>query len=127
LSLTRTQFIRPHQLGYKSRNKGEIIRSKPTRVSPDTKEARYKDMFYQTGVDPLNHVMNPSMLSAFMTEMAKINGRHTTMLTMKSQRRITKAIRRGKMMGIIPQLSRSPYALVSKGRRQNDHTQGPKY
>lgn len=45
-------------------------------------------------------------MSRFVTSMGKIKSRSETQLTWKNQRRIGKAIRRAKMMGIIPVLSR---------------------
>lgn len=39
--------------------------------------------------------------------MGKIYGRPVTGLTLKSQRKLGKAIRRAKMMGIIPNLSKT--------------------
>ena len=45
-------------------------------------------------------------MSYFVTHMGKIKRRSETQLTWKNQRRIGKAIRRAKMMGIIPVLSR---------------------
>jgi len=42
-----------------------------------------------------------------MTEMGKINNRRVTGLTWKSQRRVTKAIRRAQNMGIMPLMSRA--------------------
>lgn len=43
--------------------------------------------------------------------MGKIKSRAETGLTWKNQRRLGKAIRRAKMMGVIPVLSRRPLGL----------------
>jgi small subunit ribosomal protein S18 len=47
-------------------------------------------------------------MSSFVTEMGKLKGRPNTNLTRKSQRRLAKAVRRAKMMGLMPVLSRMP-------------------
>ncbi|GAV98973.1 mitochondrial ribosomal protein s18 [Lentinula edodes] len=100
------QFIQPHRLAYKS-----VVKQRgrpPTRaqVGPSRREAQYKDPFYRLGVDPLKQAMNPAMLLPFISEMGKVYGRNVTGLTKKNQRRVGKAIRRAKMMGIIPILSK---------------------
>jgi hypothetical protein len=46
-------------------------------------------------------------MASFVTDMGKIRGRADTKLTRKSQRRLGKAIRRAKMMGLTPMLSRA--------------------
>lgn len=75
-------------------------------LGPPSREARYNDVFHQLGIDPLDECQNPTLLAGFMSEMGKIYGRNVTGLTTKSQRRLGKAIRRAKMMGVIPILSR---------------------
>jgi small subunit ribosomal protein S18 len=58
-------------------------------------------------------------MSAFVTEMGKIKPRSVTNLTWRSQRKLGKAIRRAKMMGIIPQLSRKLLAQTNTAGRFN--------
>lgn len=58
--------------------------------------------------------MNSTLLSHFVTDMGKIRKRADTQLTWKNQRRLGKAIRRAKMMGIIPVLSRRSLSLVNQ-------------
>jgi small subunit ribosomal protein S18 len=72
-------------------------------------------VFYQLGLDPLSECQNPALLAGFLSEMGKIYGREVTGLTTKNQRRLGKAIRRAKMMGVIPILS-SPPDLQQKRR-----------
>ena len=50
--------------------------------------------------------LNPYVLNNYVSDMGKIFGRNITNLTMKNQRRLGKAIRRAKMMGVIPVLSK---------------------
>ncbi|KAL0949386.1 hypothetical protein HGRIS_009451 [Hohenbuehelia grisea] len=101
------RFVRPHQLTYKARVKPTKRLSRPPIVGPGAAEARKHDVFYQLGMDPLDQCMNPALLSHFVSEMGKVYGRHITKLTTNSQRRVGKAVRRAKMMGIIPVLSRA--------------------
>jgi len=81
-------------------------RRKPPVMGPNAKESRARDIFYQLDIDPLQECLNARLLSEFVTEMGKIKSRAQTGLTWRSQRRLTKAIKRAKMMGVIPILSR---------------------
>lgn len=47
-------------------------------------------------------------MSDYVTSMGKITPRIENIITMKSQRKLAKAIKRAKMMGIIPVHSRAP-------------------
>lgn len=98
--------VRPHELTYKARSKDSQSYRKQPAVGPSTAQARYNDPFYQLNLDPLSFATNPLVLSNFISEMGKIYGRSATGLTIKSQRKLGKAIRRAKMMGIIPNLSK---------------------
>lgn len=69
------------------------------------KEAREKDLFHQLSLDPVDFASTPSLLNEYLTAMGKIKNRPNTQLTRKSQRRLGKAIRRSRMMGIIPTFS----------------------
>lgn len=77
-------------------------------LGPPRAIAERTDFLYQSGIDPVKEAMNSSLMSAFVTDMGKIRSRGESSLTWKSQRRVGKAIRRAKMMGIIPVLSRRP-------------------
>jgi len=72
-----------------------------------TRRARFNDIFYQLGIDPVDECMNGALLSHFVTRMGRVQTRAETRLTMKSQRRVAKAIKRAKMMGILPIHSKS--------------------
>ncbi|KAG2156202.1 hypothetical protein DEU56DRAFT_906373 [Suillus clintonianus] len=98
-------FIRPHYFSHDHRFKGPPPFPKRSLIGPGTKQAKQQDIFYRLGVDPLQEASNDVLLSSFVTEMGKIKHRAETGLTTKSQRRLGKAIRRAKMMGIIPVLS----------------------
>ncbi|KAH7914394.1 ribosomal protein S18 [Hygrophoropsis aurantiaca] len=100
-----SMFIRPHYWTRDHRYKGPAPFPRRPLVGPGKRQARSQDVFYQLGIDPLHEAMNATLLSAYVTEMGKIKPRTETGLTTKSQRRLGKAIRRAKMMGIIPVLS----------------------
>lgn len=82
------------------------FRRKRALLGPGAAESRRNDWFYQLDIDPLDEAMNSELLSYFVSEMGKIKSRAETKLTWRNQRRLTKAIRRAKMMGIIPILNR---------------------
>ncbi|KAG1752642.1 uncharacterized protein EDB91DRAFT_1243405 [Suillus paluster] len=98
-------FIRPHYFSHDHRFKGPPPFPKRPLIGPGSKQAKKQDIFYQLGVDPLQEASNDVLMSSFVTEMGKIKHRAETGLTTKSQRRLGKAIRRAKMMGVIPVLS----------------------
>ncbi|KAI0650327.1 hypothetical protein C8Q79DRAFT_900880 [Trametes meyenii] len=80
-------------------------------LGPDAPTSRYLDVLHQMNIDPLHECQNSRIMSHYVTAMGKIKGRAETNLTWRTQRRVGKAIRRAKMMGIIPVLSRR--ALLS--------------
>lgn len=81
---------------------------RPTALGPRRADAKRLDVFYQHQIDPVKEAMNSLILSAYVSDMGKIKSRAESQLTWKSQRRMGKAIRRAKNMGIIPLLSRRP-------------------
>ncbi|KAK7470486.1 hypothetical protein VKT23_001912 [Stygiomarasmius scandens] len=100
------QFISPSRLTYDSVVKRKAFPTKMPAVGPSRKDARKRDLFHLQNVDPLDQALNPAITSRFLTEMGKVMGRNVTGLTKKSQRRYGKAVRRAKMMGVIPILSK---------------------
>ncbi|KAF9464405.1 ribosomal protein S18 [Collybia nuda] len=105
---TPNRLLRPHEFTYKTRINGPRKFTRRPAVGPAPNIARYSDIFHQLNIDPLSQAQNPAILREFMSEMGKIYSRNITGLTSKSQRRIGKAIRRAKMMGVIPILSKPP-------------------
>jgi small subunit ribosomal protein S18 len=96
------QFLKPADL---------LVREDPFRrrralLGPGASESRQNDWFYQLGIDPLDEATNPRLLSYFVTDMGKVKNRAETKLTWRNQRRLAKAIRRAKMMGIMPILNK---------------------
>ncbi|KXN83738.1 37S ribosomal protein RSM18, mitochondrial [Leucoagaricus sp. SymC.cos] len=88
-------------------------------IPPPTSVTRYNDLFRQLDIDPVEFSLNPSVLSAYVSEMGKIYGRNITGLTSRSQRRLGKAIRRARMIGILPQLSRPPKTSLPNPQKPN--------
>jgi small subunit ribosomal protein S18 len=82
------------------------FRRKRALLGPGAAESRRNDWFYQLGIDPLDEATNPQLLSYFVTDMGKMKSRAETKLTWRSQRRLTKAVRRAKMMGVMPILNK---------------------
>ncbi|KAJ7276552.1 hypothetical protein B0H12DRAFT_1175183 [Mycena haematopus] len=102
----RGSFIRPYDLSLEGRSFKDRPLGRPPQIAPSTRDARKKDVFYQLNIDPLKLAQHPAILTPFVSELAMIYPRRTTGLTTKSQRRVAKAIRRAKMMGVIPLYSR---------------------
>ncbi|KAI0698557.1 ribosomal protein S18 [Cerioporus squamosus] len=107
------QFTRPRSFSRAEYDKGRSWTKRPL-LGPDAATSKELDVFYQRNLDPLKECRNTSLLSRFVTAMGKIRGRSETNLTWKNQRRMGKAIRRAKMMGIIPVLSKRPLFLDDK-------------
>ncbi|KAI0320688.1 hypothetical protein OF83DRAFT_1103752 [Amylostereum chailletii] len=99
------QFVKPSDLRDRS-NEPPLMGRKRALLGPGASESKAQDWFYQLGIDPLYEATNPRLLSFFVSEMGKVKSRAITKLTWRSQRRLTKAIRRAKMMGVMPILHR---------------------
>jgi small subunit ribosomal protein S18 len=65
-----------------------------------------KDPFWQLDIDPIAFATNPKVLGGYLTQMGLIKQRTETGLTFRSQRRLAKAIKRARMMGVIPVFSK---------------------
>jgi len=77
-------------------------------LGPGGPESRRQDIFHQLGIDPVKECLNGNLLSGYLSDMGRIQARAQTGLTWRSQRRLSKAIRRAKMIGVIPLHSRRP-------------------
>ncbi|KAF8592614.1 hypothetical protein K439DRAFT_1625958 [Ramaria rubella] len=73
----------------------------PPAVGPGAKQSLYNDAFRQLHIDPIAEANNPDLLGSFMTGMGKIRPRSTTLLSWRSQRKVTKAIKRAKQKGVM--------------------------
>jgi small subunit ribosomal protein S18 len=96
------QFLKPADLLPHE----DPFRRKRALLGPGAAESRRNDSFYQLGIDPLDEATNPQLLSYFVTDMGKMKSRAETKLTWRNQRRLTKAVRRAKMMGVMPILNK---------------------
>lgn len=94
------QFLRPIDLRRDFREP-RSTRRRPPPIGPG-REARYNDIFLQLGIDPRFECENTTLMSDMSTRMGKIQPRNVTLLSQRSQRLLGKAIKRAKMMGIIP-------------------------
>ncbi|KAM0793602.1 hypothetical protein ACM66B_001035 [Microbotryomycetes sp. NB124-2] len=72
-------------------------------LGPPVSEANRLDSFVRLQVDPLKDgVLNTLIKTRFTTSMGKIEPRGNTLLQRKSQRKVAKAIRRARSMGVMP-------------------------
>lgn len=76
------------------------------KIGQSRAQAERNDIFRQHNIDPLHEALNSKLMSDHVTELGKIPSRAETNLTWRSQRKLGKAIRRAKMLGIIPLHSR---------------------
>ncbi|GAA5826933.1 hypothetical protein JCM11251_002167 [Rhodosporidiobolus azoricus] len=79
-------------------------------LGPPTEYGATHDPFVRYGIDPLDPskgAMNSFIPSQYVTSMGKVKSRGQTQLQRKSQRKIGKAIRRARSMGIIPTFGQS--------------------
>ncbi|KIY67932.1 hypothetical protein CYLTODRAFT_396143 [Cylindrobasidium torrendii FP15055 ss-10] len=100
-----TTVIRPHEFHPNARRWRDKQWPSTPNVGPAYKDAVTLDAFHQLELDPMDFAATPTVLNKFMTTMGKIEPRFVTNLTRKNQRRLGKAIRRSRMMGIIPSFS----------------------
>ncbi|KAF9006500.1 hypothetical protein BDQ17DRAFT_287566 [Cyathus striatus] len=98
--------LKPRDFTQSYRTAKAISFSKPRTVAPIAAKARRGDIFHQLDLNPLSFTTHPAILASFVSEMGLVYPRTITQLTPKNQRAISRAIRRAKMMGIIPSLSR---------------------
>ncbi|KAJ3107548.1 28S ribosomal protein S18c, mitochondrial [Phlyctochytrium planicorne] len=60
------------------------------------------DVFKTLKIDPLSQFKNVSLLSHFVTDTGSIRPRRDTGLTIESQRRLSRAIKRAQAFGLMP-------------------------
>ncbi|RCH81691.1 28S ribosomal protein S18c, mitochondrial, partial [Rhizopus stolonifer] len=60
-----------------------------------------QDPFDVLGLDPLHEYKNYKLLSKFVSDMGKILPREQTGLTAKNQRKLAKAVKRARAMGLM--------------------------
>ena len=100
------QVLKPYDLSYQARQNTQTYR-KRSLVAPPSAVCRQRDVFHQLNIDPRTCTTNSVLLSQYVSEMGKVQGRHITGLTSKNQRLLGKTIRRAKQMGIMPTLYRA--------------------
>ncbi|KAJ8325126.1 hypothetical protein O5D80_006091 [Batrachochytrium dendrobatidis] len=61
-----------------------------------------EDILKKLGIDPIKEYRNVNMLSHFITAIGHIKPRHKTGLTLENQRRVSRAIKRARAMGLMP-------------------------
>ncbi|KAG8743369.1 hypothetical protein FRC10_012173 [Ceratobasidium sp. 414] len=110
-SIKANTFSNPNHLSREHRVYRPERRPKDPTMGPGRKQAQSLDVFRKLDIDPLDEYKNGTLLKSFVSEMGKIHPRAKTGLTWRSQRRVGKAIRRARAMGIIPLWSQhEPYS-----------------
>lgn len=112
LLLTSLQLIQAHEWSQKFALAQSQTRRSRKPIAPGSAEARYKDVFRQLGIDPVRECKNVPLMSWYTSDMGKAKPRSETNLSWRSQRLVGRALRRAKMMGVLP--------ILSKGRRARD-------
>jgi len=84
------------------------------RYSPST------DAFDALNLNPLDHYKNFSIMSEYITPMARIKPRSQTGLRAVNQRKIAKAIRRAIAFGLMPSVHRHPEILAVEAKARLD-------
>ncbi|KAF9518472.1 hypothetical protein BS47DRAFT_1282339, partial [Hydnum rufescens UP504] len=79
-------------------------RSQLPRSGPSAKEAAATDPFLFYNIDPVKEALSAHLLNGYLTTMGKIKGRNETLLPRRTQRRMGKAIRRARNLGIMPNM-----------------------
>ncbi|KAM0753226.1 hypothetical protein T439DRAFT_323861 [Meredithblackwellia eburnea MCA 4105] len=108
--LKNTKVISPAQLSPRNLLDPRNPRSDDTLaypLGPPTSEARRLDPFVRLGINPLDSPMNPYLRTNFTTSMGKISSRGKTGLQRSSQRKMGKAVRRARSMGVVAVLGKS--------------------
>ncbi|KAI8341305.1 ribosomal protein S18 [Chlamydoabsidia padenii] len=80
----------------------EQLRQRRGRPTPPS-----ADPFDVLGLDPLHEYKNYRLLSHFVSDMGKILPRERTGLTAKNQRKLAKAVKRARAMGIMSSTSKA--------------------
>ncbi|MCJ1395424.1 hypothetical protein MMC18_008310 [Xylographa bjoerkii] len=75
-----------------------------------------RDVFDALSINPMDHYMNYSMMSEFMTTMGRIKNPRDTGLRRVNQRKVAKAIRRAIGMGWMPSVHMHP-EMLRRGMR----------
>lgn len=78
----------------------------PRTSGPKKALAIRDDIFHQLDIDPLHEIYNRPLLRDYVSELGRIIPRDQSRLTWKNQRKLGKAVRRAKAMGIIPIFSK---------------------
>lgn len=75
-----------------------------------------EDVFHQLDINPLDEVLNSGLITQYTTDMGRIKARRETRLTWRNQRKVGKAIRRARAMGLIPSFSKWSERMIRDDR-----------
>ncbi|EDO15784.1 hypothetical protein Kpol_478p20 [Vanderwaltozyma polyspora DSM 70294] len=79
-----------------------------------TKSNSKNDIFEVCGINPLDLYSNPEYLSHFLSSTGRILHRDVTGLSVKNQRRMSKAVRRCQAIGLLPKTCRDSSFVSAK-------------
>ncbi|GAA5857015.1 hypothetical protein JCM8547_007916 [Rhodosporidiobolus lusitaniae] len=102
------QHLSPHNLLVPFPQRPNFSKAFP--LGPPVSYGPTHDPFVRYGIDPLDPVkgaMNPLVAGEYVTTMGKIMPRGKTQLQRKTQRKLGKAVRRARSMGILPTFGKS--------------------
>ncbi|OMJ07453.1 30S ribosomal protein S18, chloroplastic [Smittium culicis] len=80
----------------------ELNENKADLFPKDKKGNHVKDPFKLLEINPINEYKNTTLMVNYLTEMGRIIPRRKTGLSAKSQKRLSKAIKRARAFGLLP-------------------------
>jgi len=104
LGLRPGEIYSPFELNKNLRVVKKRRRSQLPRSGPSATEAAATDPFLFYNIDPVKEALSAHLLNGYLTTMGKIKGRNETLLPRRTQRRMGKAIRRARNLGIMPNM-----------------------
>lgn len=102
------QYAAPYDLLPSEMLSGNTHKPKTPLLGPSRANLRQTDPFLALNMDPLKEVQNPNLFNSYLTEMGRIVSRNKSGLGWKNQRRMGKAVRRARCMGLLPYWNKLP-------------------
>jgi len=105
------EYLAPHKLtpsAVENFKRSKTMRKRLPLLGPSQTVLPRTDPFMALGFDPLDETFNPGLFRWAMTQTGMIRARRETGLSIRNQRRMSKAIRRARSMGILPYFSMEP-------------------
>ncbi|CDZ97588.1 RP-S18, MRPS18, rpsR [Phaffia rhodozyma] len=118
-SFDRGNIMSPEDFSQQGRAALKPIKRVKQALGPPRAIAELIDPFHRLDIDPRKEYLNARLLSTFQTEIGRIKGRAETGLTILAQRRLGKALKRAKNMGLVSRWTRNDSfaPMVERPRR----------